>query len=93
MLSPLLHGRLDEGEPSVAEALGERRPGFRQHMTDARGVALERQLLEPVELFPGQPQHRGQQMHWIDLVLRRHIRFLCGVFDHSDRFGAEWRFS
>ena len=58
VLSPLLHGRLDEGEPSVAEALGERRPGFRQHMTDARGVALERQLLEPVELFPGQPQHR-----------------------------------
>ncbi len=31
----------------------------RQDAADARGMALQRQLLERVELFPGQAQHRG----------------------------------
>ena len=43
--------------PAVLQPLGQRRPGLRQHAADARGMALQRQLLEPVELFPGQAQH------------------------------------
>ena len=58
VLAPLLHRRLDERRPAIAEPLGQRRPGLGQDLADAGGVALQRQLLEPVELFPGQSQHR-----------------------------------
>ena len=54
VLAALLHGSLDESRPPILQPLGERRPRLGEHAADAHRMTLQRQLLQTVELFPGE---------------------------------------